>query len=351
MAMIRLSLLGSLDLRAGDGRQILSVLAQPKRVALLAYLAAHRDYVRRDTLLGLFWPESDEEHARHALRQSLYTLRRSLGPRVLTSQGDEQLGIDGDHLECDVGLFEAAVRNGEAEAALELYNGDLLEGFFLSDALEFEKWLDGRRTTLRNQAAEAAWTMAQRTEDAGERADAAVWGRRAAGYAPDDESTVQRLMGLLDRVGDRAAALRAYEAFAWRLENELGLQPSPETQALVSEIRAREAAAPRSGDAGSRARAETSRTIVEPPDDELSRPDESLLEGAPKVTAEFERAAAEVSGESAALHHTAATEADGPLEPTSPAAAGAEEAEAAEHESKKGRFRLGLPWRRSRPRR
>jgi DNA-binding SARP family transcriptional activator len=44
--MIRLSLLGSLDLRASDGRQILSVLAQPKRVALLAYLAANRDFVR-----------------------------------------------------------------------------------------------------------------------------------------------------------------------------------------------------------------------------------------------------------------------------------------------------------------
>jgi serine/threonine-protein kinase len=334
MAMIRLSLMGSLDLRASDGRQILSVLAQPKRVALLAYLSAHRDSVRRDTLLGLFWPESDEEHARHALRQSLYTLRRSLGPRVLTSQGDEQLGIDGDHLECDVGLFEAALRDGEAEAALELYKGDFLEGFFLSDAPEFEKWLDGRRTTLRNQAAEAAWTMAQRTEDAGDRTDAAVWGRRAAGYAPDDESTVQRLVGLLDRVGDRAAALRAYEAFAWRLENELGLQPSPETQTLISEIRAREAAAPPSDSAGSgaraeasRASAETSRASAEPPDSELSRPDESLLEGAPKVTAEFQRAAAEVSGEAAAVHQSTSTEADGPPEPT---------------EEKKGRFRLGV---------
>jgi DNA-binding SARP family transcriptional activator len=51
--MIRLSLLGSLDLRASDGRQILSVLAQPKRVALLAYLAANRDFVRTlDTRCG-----------------------------------------------------------------------------------------------------------------------------------------------------------------------------------------------------------------------------------------------------------------------------------------------------------
>jgi len=342
--MIRLSVLGSLDLRASDGRQMLSVLAQPKRVALLAYLAANRDFVRRDTLLGLFWSESDEEHARHALRQSLYTLRRSLGPRVLASRGDEELGIDCAHLECDVALFEDAVRDGQAEAALELYKGDLLEGFFLSDAPGFEKWLDVRRTTLRNQAAEAAWKLAQRAEDAGERAEAAAWGRRAADYSLDDESTVQRLVGLLDRVGDRAAALRAYEAFAWRLENELGLQPSPETQALISEIREREAAAPPSGDAGSRAPAEASRTPAEPPDGKLSRPDESLLEGAPTVTAEFERAAAEVSGETAAARVQGTTaEADGPPGPArSPGAIGAVEAEAPGSEAKKRRFRLGF---------
>jgi serine/threonine-protein kinase len=326
--MIRLSL----DLRASDGRQILSVLAQPKRVALLAYLAANRDFVRRDTLLGLFWPESDEEHARHALRQSLYTLRRSLGPRALSSRGDEELGIDCDHLECDVAAFEVAVRDGQAEAALELYRGDLLEGFFLSDAAEFEKWLDGRRTTLRTQAAEAAWTMAQRAEDDGDRTEAAAWGRKATVFSQDDESTVQRLVALLDRVGDRAAALRAYEAFAWRLENELGLQPSPETQALISQIRARQDAGPRSGEV------RVSRAPAEQTDGEWSVPDESLLEGAPTVTSELERAAAEVSGETAAARPGDTTaETDG-----SPQAIGATEAKTPDGEPKKHRVRLGI---------
>jgi serine/threonine-protein kinase len=261
----------------------------------------------------------------------------------LTSRGDEELGSDGDHIECDVAVFEDAVRDGQAEAALELYKGDLLEGFFLSDAPGFEKWLDGRRTTLRNQASEAAWTLAQRSEDAGERTEAAAWGRRAADYSLDDESSVQRLVGLLDRVGDRAAALRAYEAFAWRLENELQLQPSPETQALISEIRAREAAAPPSVDAGTRAPAETSRTPAEPPDGELSRPDESLLEGAPRVTAEFERAAAEVSGEPAAARIQGTTVA-APRSAAATASArpvGAAEAETS-GESTKSRFRLGV---------
>ena len=66
--MIRFYTLGSLDLQASDGRQLKSVLAQPKRVALLAYLAAcgKGDSHRRDTLLGLFWPDLDESRARPA---------------------------------------------------------------------------------------------------------------------------------------------------------------------------------------------------------------------------------------------------------------------------------------------
>ena len=139
--MIRFSLLGTLDVQGSDGRQILSVLAQPKRIALLAYLAAGREeYVRRDTLLGVFWPSFDEEHARHALRQALYVLRRGLGPNVVIARGDEELGVDAERLWCDVATFEAAVKEDRPGEALDIYKGDLLDGFFLSDAPEFEKW-------------------------------------------------------------------------------------------------------------------------------------------------------------------------------------------------------------------
>src|SRR5882672_8872931 len=58
--MIRLQLLGALGLTGGDGHEIRPVLAQPKRFALLAYLALAepRGFRRRDTLLPLFWPDT-----------------------------------------------------------------------------------------------------------------------------------------------------------------------------------------------------------------------------------------------------------------------------------------------------
>ena len=65
MPVIEFRTLGTLDLRRTDGPELHSLLAQPKRIALLAYLcvASPRGFHRRDTLLGLFWPDADQTHA------------------------------------------------------------------------------------------------------------------------------------------------------------------------------------------------------------------------------------------------------------------------------------------------
>lgn len=71
--MIAVRLLGPMDVRDADGQEIHTLLRQPKRVALLSYLAAAtpRGFHRRDTLLGLFWPESTQAQARHTLSQGM----------------------------------------------------------------------------------------------------------------------------------------------------------------------------------------------------------------------------------------------------------------------------------------
>src|SRR3712207_5624617 len=134
-AMIRLRLLGGLALTGADGREVTEVLAQPKRLALLAYLAAARPYGfhRRDTLLGLLWPESDETQARRALNRALYFLRSALGEASIVSRGPEEVGVAADRVWSDVRSFEGAVAAEHLEAALRLYRGDLLVGFFVAE--------------------------------------------------------------------------------------------------------------------------------------------------------------------------------------------------------------------------
>src|SRR4051812_34508071 len=106
--MIRLQALGALDLRDSEGLELRTVLAQPKRAALLVYLALAppRGPHRRDTLLALFWPEQDTEHARNALSQAVHFLRRALGADALIAGNGDGLELEWKDFWCDAIAFE-----------------------------------------------------------------------------------------------------------------------------------------------------------------------------------------------------------------------------------------------------
>jgi serine/threonine-protein kinase len=235
--LIRLHLLGTVDLRR-DAVEVRSVLSQPKRMALLAYLASAtpRGFHSRETLLGLFWPESDPERARNSLRQALHQLRRSLGDDVLVSRADHEVGVDPAAFWCDAAAFGDAVAEGRYEDALKLYRGDLLPGFFIDDAPEAERWLEEERTRLRRAATDAAWRLTDQEEARGEWRAAALWAQRALSFAPE-ETAIRRVMVLLERAGEPAAALSAFGDFERRLDAEYGLTPSAETLRIVDALR------------------------------------------------------------------------------------------------------------------
>ena len=245
--MIELRMLGRLSLTGADGGEVRTLLGQPRRFALLAYLAAATPlgFHRRDSLLALFWPELDQEHARTALRQALRVLRTALGSGVLVNRGDEDVGLDFGQVWSDVAALERAVDAGEWLEATDLYRGPLLEGFFISDGPEFESWLETERTRLRETASRAAQALIEQCESRGNLTTAAHWARRAVELAPNDEALVRRLISVLDHHGDRASALQAYQAFAQRLAAEYEAEPAAETQALVAAVRARERVTPR----------------------------------------------------------------------------------------------------------
>jgi DNA-binding SARP family transcriptional activator/TolB-like protein len=244
--MIQLRVLGALDLRAEGGQVIQPLLRQPKRAALLAYLGSAAPlgtFHRRDTLVALFWPELDEPHARGALNTALRFLRQSAGEDVVLSRGSAEVALDPRGLDCDAAAFVSALAGHRLERALELYGGDLLEGFHLSGAPQFDEWLERERSRLRARAARAASDLADRYEGAGDLETAVMWARRAMSLAADDERAVRRLIGLLDSAGDRSSALRVYEELERRVASEFESEPAAETRALAATIRARTAPA------------------------------------------------------------------------------------------------------------
>src|SRR5712692_5894467 len=191
--MIEFRLLGTLHLTDAEGREVNSLLTRSRRLALLAYLAAAapRGLHRRDTLLALFWPELDQEHARAALRQALHVVRDALGDDVVVTRGDEEVGLDFDRLWCDVAAFDDAVATGRLGEAFAYYQGHLLEGFFISGAAEFERWLESERARLRQTASRSAHALVEQCEAAGDLPAALEWARRAAQLAPHEEGPLR----------------------------------------------------------------------------------------------------------------------------------------------------------------
>jgi serine/threonine-protein kinase len=180
--MFELRILGSPGLTRATSAGPEPCAIQPKRLALLAYLAiADRGRAhRRDTLTGLFWPELEQSKARGALRQALRYLRLTLGDHVIITRGNDEVMLADGTLDCDVVAFETALAKGELEAALSCYRGDLLAGLFITGASsEFEHWLDREVVRLRERAREAARTLSLHAAAEGDPARAAALPRGA----------------------------------------------------------------------------------------------------------------------------------------------------------------------------
>jgi DNA-binding SARP family transcriptional activator/TolB-like protein/Tfp pilus assembly protein PilF len=241
--MIELRTLGGADLRRRDGDAPLSAAVQPKRLALVAYLAVAEgtEFHRRDAIVARFWPELDTGHARGSLRQALHSLRRVLDAAVIVTRGEEEISVSRDLLWCDAVAFREHCGAGRFREALDLYRGDFLDGFFTSDAApELDEWIEQTRTDLRRRAAVCAGALSDAARDRGDLATAITFSRRAADLDRDDERGVARLISMLDAAGDRVGALNEFEALAARLKSEYEAEPSPETKALIARVRGRD---------------------------------------------------------------------------------------------------------------
>jgi serine/threonine protein kinase/DNA-binding SARP family transcriptional activator len=238
--MLRLTTFGGVAIRADAG-----VTAEPgtepavprRALALLVLLAAApAGGVSRDTLTAYLWPESDEEHARSALRQALHTLRRELALPELVL-GGVTLQVNPALLASDIRDFDSARAAGELERALACYQGPFLDGFHVAGVPEFERWVERQRVEYASGAARVLETLARGADQRGEAAAAAEWWRRLAALDPLDSRIATELMRALAAAGNPAGALRHAQAHEALMREELGVAPDAAFTASMARIR------------------------------------------------------------------------------------------------------------------
>jgi len=263
MAHLTISLLGPLQVIL-DGEPVTAFESDKVR-ALLVFLAVESDRPhRRETLVGLFWPEQAERSARHNLSQALFNLRRAIRdhdaahtkrgapPFLSVTHQTIQFNSNSDY-SLDTTAFGVLLdaceehRHSRLETcdpcmarlqkAVVLYQGDFFEGFSLGDSPAFEEWSVLQREWAHRLALSALHLLARCHEQHGELKQALQHTWRQLELDPWREKAHRQLMRLLALIGRRSAALRQYRVCRRVLEEELGVSPSEETTALYQRIR------------------------------------------------------------------------------------------------------------------
>lgn len=258
MRRFTLCVLGPPELR--DGERLLTFRSR-KALALLVYLAIEGRRVSRDELAALLWPDTEAAHARALLRSTLNYVRQALraveggvAPAVLLVEGSflglERAAVELDvetiaqalvatqHIRADWSAAERKDALQQLHAAVATYRGDVLAGFTLADAPEFDAWVSVQRTHWQQQLTLVFKRLLQIYEAGGELAAARDVAAQWIAHDQLNEEAYRCLIQLHATLGERTAALRAYETYADLLARELHAAPAADLTALVERLRA-----------------------------------------------------------------------------------------------------------------
>lgn len=240
--MLKIRLLGNLKIL--DGETSLPPLNPPKVSALLAYLLLRRAHpTPRDQAAFTLWADASEAEARSNLRRHLHLLRRALPepsadrPWLIAEHETLQWNRGADYW-LDIEAFENTLDGAQAQgaesisglqAALDCYNGDLLENFY-------EDWVLDERLRLRERFASALERIGALHEAGGDLRAAIAACKRLLAHEPLREETHRRLMQLHYWAGDRAAALQQFEECKRLMQEKLSVEPMAETRSLRAAI-------------------------------------------------------------------------------------------------------------------
>jgi predicted ATPase/DNA-binding SARP family transcriptional activator len=221
------------------GTRAIGTSAPPGTLPLLGYLLLNAsDGVPRRVAAEALWPDAPSSHSRANLRRHLHYLDRMLEPA--TRDGLSPIGRDASTLwleeaaigSIDVREFESASRSTSADAlaaAARLYCGDLLAAY--EDA-----WILTERERLRALFVDTIARTVARYERDGDFRSALRFAETYARTEPYAEDPIRAVMRLRRDLGDAAGSLRAYEAFASLLRDELDAAPSRSLREYAGEI-------------------------------------------------------------------------------------------------------------------
>jgi DNA-binding SARP family transcriptional activator len=250
MSTLRIHLFGKFDICCGE--QALTGFDARKMQELFCYLVLHRERpCPREILATLLWGDNSTAQSKRYLRKALWQLQTVVNSQTGFDNGYLFL-IEPDWVQfnpranfwLDVAVFERVFifiqgvpgrefdsqRTQTVQGAIDLYRGDLLEGWH-------QDWCVYERERFRNMYLVMLDKLMGHCEASRDCENGLFYGSLILRYEKARERTYRRLMRLHYLAGDRTAALRQYERCVAVLDEELGVIPGKRTRALYEQLR------------------------------------------------------------------------------------------------------------------
>jgi DNA-binding SARP family transcriptional activator len=209
-----------------------------KHLALLVYLAVEsRSRHRRDHLAELLWANLPEAEGRHSLATALSMLRARFG-RDVVEAGRDDLRWAYTRLDLDLDrLARGSVLGDEVTPALDV--AGFLDGFEVPAAAEFMLWRERQRARWLPLVRDALIVLIDRARRTGDSRQIEYLADRMLALDDLSEEAVRAKMEARAFAGDRLTALKIFEAWRERLDEELGAMPSPLVEGMALRLRKR----------------------------------------------------------------------------------------------------------------
>ena len=249
MSGLRATLFGKFRMQRGKLK--IEGIEARKVQELLSYLLIYRNHPQpRELLSEILWGDHFSRNSRKYLRQTLWRLQSAL--KMSGASVGLDLCIDNDWIQIDtsdnfwldIAEFERVFnlvkgkKAGELgthefrllEYAVDLYQGDLLEGWY-------QDWCIFERERLQTMHLMLLDKLVQLCELHQKYEIGLAYGIELLRHDHAYERTHRQLMRLYVMIGNRTQALHQYERCVLALRDELGVEPSERTKQLYEEIR------------------------------------------------------------------------------------------------------------------
>lgn len=208
-------------------------IQQRKTLALFLYLLFNINCTR-DELSAMFWCDCSDEDSKRNLRNCIYKLKNSIGKDILTTIGNTYIQLSPDvKIERDIDFF---ITEGSETELLTLHGFSFLDGFYLKNCDEFEKWVLSIRGIYEKMVLERLVTGLKNSMQMGDSPLIEEYAKKILSVDAYHEDACRSLMQFYSTRGAYNDAIKVYTNFSATLECDLGVAPEEETSQLYGRI-------------------------------------------------------------------------------------------------------------------